>query len=83
MTSRERTLAILGYEQYDRVPIVYFWFWCETLQKWHAEGHITEAEASNWSDGMNPMPPSAESIATEMLSKVGIPGAEKRIHQSI
>ena len=54
MTHRERTLAILHYENYDRLPIVHFGFWEETLEKWHREGHITAAEASTWKDG-NPV----------------------------
>jgi len=51
MNNRERTLAILNYESYDRLPLVHFGFWEETLQKWAAEGHITEEEAQTWGDG--------------------------------
>lgn len=51
MNNRERALAILNYQPYDRVPIVHFGFWHETLQKWAAEGHITQEEADNWGDG--------------------------------
>lgn len=51
MNNRERTLALLNYENYDRVPVVHFGFWHETLVKWEEEGHITKEERDNWSDG--------------------------------
>lgn len=51
MTNRERALAVLRYQKYDRLPIVHFGFWGETLQKWAAEGHLTVDEAQNWADG--------------------------------
>ena len=51
MTNRERALAVLNYQHYDRLPIVHFGFWKETLAKWHKEGHLTAEEASGWSDG--------------------------------
>lgn len=51
MNNRERTLAVLNYEKYDRLPIVHFGFWGELLQKWHKEGHITEDEANRCGDG--------------------------------
>ncbi len=54
MTYRERALAVLNYQPYDRLPIVHFGFWRETLEKWAAEGHITEEEAKGWGDG-NPI----------------------------
>ncbi len=44
MKNRERALAILNYEKYDRMPIVHFGFWIETLQKWYEEGHVKEEE---------------------------------------
>jgi hypothetical protein len=47
MNSRERTRAILSYEEYDRLPIVHFGFWCETLEKWHDEGHITDEDMAS------------------------------------
>jgi len=50
MTNRERAMAVLKYEEYDRLPIVHFGFWPETLQKWANEGHITMDQANNWSD---------------------------------
>ncbi|MGC9053116.1 MAG: uroporphyrinogen decarboxylase family protein, partial [Candidatus Hydrogenedens sp.] len=54
MTHRERTLAVLRYELYDRLPIVHFGFWNETLTKWAEEGYITKEEAKEWVDG-NPV----------------------------
>ena len=51
MNHRERTLAVLNYEDYDQLPLVHFGFWPETLAKWAAEGHLTEAEAAGWGDG--------------------------------
>jgi len=51
MTNRERALAVLRYEPYDRMPLVHFGYWHETLQKWAAEGHITEALAKAVEDG--------------------------------
>ncbi len=54
MNNRERALAILNYQPYDRVPIVYFGFWRETLQKWADEGHLDPEEIRNWGDG-NPV----------------------------
>jgi len=51
MNNRERVRAILHYEDYDRMPVVHFGYWNETLDKWAAEGHITEAQARTWGDG--------------------------------
>ena len=33
MTNRQRALAVLNYQSYDRLPIVHFGFWRETLQQ--------------------------------------------------
>ena len=51
MTNRERALAVLHYESYDRLPLVHFGYWGETLMKWAAEGHISEALAKAQGDG--------------------------------
>jgi len=48
MNDRERTQAILHYEDYDRLPLVHFGFWDETPYKWAAEGHIAQEEAGDW-----------------------------------
>ncbi len=55
MNDRERVLAILNYEDYDRMPVVHFGLWNETLVKWYDEGHISKAEAEGYSGG-NPPP---------------------------
>jgi hypothetical protein len=51
MNGRQRSMAILHYQEYDRLPVVHFGFWDETLVKWAEEGHLTHAEARAWSDG--------------------------------
>jgi len=51
MNHRERIKAILNYQSYDRMPIVHFGFWDQTLEKWAIEGHITQEEARGWADG--------------------------------
>jgi hypothetical protein len=51
MTNRERALAVLRYEDYDRLPVVHFGYWRETLEKWAAEGHISDALAKAHGDG--------------------------------
>lgn len=48
MSERERVLAVLNYKPYDRLPVIHFGFWDETLDKWLAEGHITAAERRAW-----------------------------------
>ena len=51
MNNRERALAILNYRDYDRMPVVHFGYWNETLDKWAREGHITQEQARKWWDG--------------------------------
>ncbi|MCL2096112.1 MAG: hypothetical protein FWH10_04325 [Oscillospiraceae bacterium] len=51
MNNRERTMAVLNYEKYDRLPLVHFGYWGELLQKWHREGHITKEESETCWDG--------------------------------
>ena len=48
MTNRENALAILHYENYQRMPIVAFGFWAETVHKWADEGYITREEADHY-----------------------------------
>jgi uroporphyrinogen decarboxylase len=43
-------MAVLHYESYDRLPVVHFGFWQDTLDKWADEGHITVEEAASWGD---------------------------------
>lgn len=51
MNHRERTMAVLNGNKYDRLPIVHFGFWQETLEKWQNQGHLTREEAEGWRDG--------------------------------
>jgi len=51
MNTRERAMAILHYQPCDRLPLFHFGFLPEALQKWTREGHLTEDEARNWTDG--------------------------------
>ena len=44
-------MAVLNYADYDRLPVVHFGFWPETLQKWASEGHLSADEAGGWADG--------------------------------
>ncbi len=40
MTNRQNALAILNYRSYERVPVVHFGFWPETVRKWAGEGYV-------------------------------------------
>lgn len=51
MNNRERFLAVMNYQPYDRMPVVHFGYWRELLEKWASEGHISSADATNWQDG--------------------------------
>ena len=52
MNSRERVNAILHYRNYDKMPVVHFGFWGETLTKWKEEGYLSEWEATHyWDNG--------------------------------
>lgn len=51
MNNRERAMAVLQYESYDRLPVVHFGYWGETLLKWAEEGHISHDLATSWWDG--------------------------------
>lgn len=48
MNFRENTIAILHYENYEKMPIVSFGYWNETLEKWYQEGHITKDECDGY-----------------------------------
>jgi len=63
MNHRERTLAVLRYQRYDRLPIVHFGFWGETLQKWLDEGHLTADEVKGSGDGND--------VENRMVAKLG------------
>lgn len=51
MNNRERALAVLRYQSYDRLPLVHFGYWRETLRKWANEGHISDALVKAHGDG--------------------------------
>ena len=51
MTNRERQRAVLLGEPYDRLPIVHFGWWDETLIKWEQEGRLSQNEISGLTDG--------------------------------
>jgi hypothetical protein len=51
LNNRARTLAILNYQPFDRLPLIHFGYWAETLAKWAAEGHITREMAQGQADG--------------------------------
>lgn len=54
MTNRERTLAALNYEKYDRLPCVAFGYWNETVEKWEKEGYISRADAESCTGDNSP-----------------------------
>jgi uroporphyrinogen decarboxylase len=51
MNNRQRLLAVLNYENYDRMPIVHFGFWTLLLEKWVNERHLKPHEIINVDDG--------------------------------
>ncbi len=51
MNNRERVDAILHYKPYDKMPVVHFGFWPETVMKWHEEGHLTREEGESLYEG--------------------------------
>jgi len=51
MNNRERTSAMLHDQPYDRLPVVHFGYWRQTLEKWVAQGHLSAAEIAGWGDG--------------------------------
>ena len=48
MTTRERVNKIFHYENYDRMPVIAFGYWNETLEKWHSEGHVSRADCDSY-----------------------------------
>ncbi|OQC08178.1 MAG: hypothetical protein BWX80_00592 [Candidatus Hydrogenedentes bacterium ADurb.Bin101] len=51
MNHRERVKAILNYERYDRMPVVHFGYWSDTLHKWVREGHLCPEDIEGYGDG--------------------------------
>ncbi|MDO8585767.1 MAG: uroporphyrinogen decarboxylase family protein [Armatimonadota bacterium] len=62
MTNRERILAILNYESYDRMPVVHFGFLPKLIERWVSERHLTKEEAVDVWDCS-----AAEDVITERL----------------
>ena len=62
MNARENVLAALRYEPYERMPVVYFGYWDETLAKWAAEGHIGKEVPEGFYDGC----PADRALATKI-----------------
>ncbi len=50
MGLREDAMAILHYQDYEKLPLVHFGFWDETIAHWRDQGHITPEDALNVSD---------------------------------
>lgn len=48
MTFRDTIQAVLHYQPYEKLPVVSFGYWAETVQKWADEGHITREEADDY-----------------------------------
>ena len=48
MTFRDNASAILHYQPFEKLPVVSFGYWSETVQKWAEEGHITREEADGY-----------------------------------
>jgi hypothetical protein len=53
MTDRERFAAVMSYQPVDRVPVWYFGYWQETLDRWMREG-LTGADQIAEVTGMDP-----------------------------
>ena len=45
MGLREDAMAILHYQDYEKLPLVHFGFWDETIEHWRDQGHITPEDA--------------------------------------
>ena len=48
MNNRQRVDAILHGRAYDRMPVVSFGYWAETLEKWAYQGYIDQADAEGY-----------------------------------
>ncbi len=51
MNNRQRVKAIMNYESYDRLPLVHFGYWRETLDKWASEGHLKKEDYEGYNEG--------------------------------
>ncbi len=48
MTFRETVLAVLNGQPYQKLPVISFGYWKETLDKWAQQGHISKEEAEDY-----------------------------------
>lgn len=48
MTTRERIKAIFNYEKPDRLPLIHFSYWYETLDLWAKQGYISKEIAKEF-----------------------------------
>ena len=48
MNFRENIMAVLNYKDYEKMPVVSFGYWPETLDKWVSEGHVSKEAAENY-----------------------------------
>ena len=46
MTTRERCMNILRFQNADRMPAVHFGYWQELLWEWAEQGHISRELAA-------------------------------------
>jgi hypothetical protein len=51
MNNRQEAMNVLNYLPYERMPVVHFGWWTETLELWAEQGHITMEEAHTCGDG--------------------------------
>ena len=51
MNHRERFNALLNYQPYDRLPVICFGYWEETLEKWVEQKYISQKEIEGSDDG--------------------------------
>ena len=79
MNNRERTHAIMNYENYDRMPVVHFGLWDETLEKWVKEGHISKDEAEGRNGG-NPPPEAMERLGFDFGWGCGVFGCNTSLN---
>ncbi len=63
MNNRERVAAIMQYQNYDRMPVVHFGYWTETLEKWVKEGHLAGEDIVGHGDG--------NSVDLKLNAKIG------------
>lgn len=47
MTLRENYLAALSFKPYEKLPVVRFEHWPQTIEKWRREGYLTAEEPQN------------------------------------